>query len=96
MDQPIDQLYEQLKAAGKIGTIPPKTFPRGVPSDFDYQAFCSYHSGSPGHSTVNCWALKHKVQDLIEIGAIILKREAGQGPNVNKNLFSGGQGFGKI
>ena len=29
-------------------------------------ARCAYHSESPDHDTNNCWALKNKVQDLIE------------------------------
>ena len=29
-------------------------------------AHCAYHSKSPGHDTNNCWALKKKIQDLIE------------------------------
>ena len=27
---------------------------------------CAYHSDSPGHDTNNCWALKNKVQDMID------------------------------
>ena len=26
----------------------------------------AYHSDSPGHDTNNCWALKNKVQDMID------------------------------
>ena len=26
---------------------------------------CAYHSDSPGHDTDDCWALKNKIQDLI-------------------------------
>ena len=29
-------------------------------------ACCTYHSESPGHDTNNYWALKNKIQDLIE------------------------------
>ena len=29
-------------------------------------ARCAYHSESPDHDTNNCWALKNKIQDLIE------------------------------
>ena len=29
-------------------------------------ARCAYHSESPSHDTNNCWALKNKIQDLIE------------------------------
>ena len=31
---------------------------------------CDYHAGTPGHSTENCTALKHKVQDLINDGKL--------------------------
>ncbi|XP_071918910.1 uncharacterized protein [Coffea arabica] len=48
-------------------------------------SFCAYHSGAPGHSTGNCWALNHKIQDMIESGDIILRRMEEQGPNVSKN-----------
>ena len=27
---------------------------------------CTYHSESPGHDTDNYWALKNKIQDLID------------------------------
>nr|XP_027120579.1 uncharacterized protein LOC113737567 [Coffea arabica] len=31
LDRPLDQLYDQLKAAEKIGIIPPPTYPYGMP-----------------------------------------------------------------
>ncbi|XP_071905667.1 uncharacterized protein [Coffea arabica] len=83
--RPLDQVYKQLKAAGKIGTIPPKVYTKGVPPGYDLQSFCAYHSRAPGHSTVNCWVLKHKIQDMIEAGDIILRRREEQGPSVSKN-----------
>nr|XP_027069697.1 uncharacterized protein LOC113694957 [Coffea arabica] len=85
LGRPIDQLYEQLKAAGKIGTVPPKLYPKGIPPGYDVQASCAYHSGSSGHTTGNCWALKHKIQDMIDSGDILLRRKGEQGPNVSKN-----------
>ncbi|XP_071926092.1 uncharacterized protein [Coffea arabica] len=85
LGRPIDQLYEQLKAAGKIGTVPPKIYPRGPPAGYDPHVICAYHSGSPGHTTGNCWALKHKIQDMIDSGDILLRRKGEQGPNVSKN-----------
>ena len=78
-------MYEQLKAAGKIGTILSKVYPRGFPLGYDPQSFCAYHSRAPGHSTAKCWALKYKIQDMIEIGDIILRRREEQGPSVSKN-----------
>ena len=37
---------------------------------FNPDEFCVYHSCSPGHSTNDCWALKNKIQDLIDIGVL--------------------------
>ncbi|XP_071940821.1 uncharacterized protein [Coffea arabica] len=87
LGRPLGQLYEQLEAAGKIGTIPPKVYTKGVPPSYDPQSFCAYHSGSLGHSTANCWVLKHKIQDMIEAGDIILRGREEQGPSVSKNPF---------
>ena len=30
----------------------------------------AYHSDGPGHDTNNCWALKNRIQDLIDEGAL--------------------------
>nr|XP_027096027.1 uncharacterized protein LOC113715923 [Coffea arabica] len=84
---PVDQLYEQLKAVGKIGVIPPNIYFNRFPSDYDPQAVCAYHSGAPGHSTNNCRALKHKVQDMIEVGEIVLREKDIQGSSVSTNPF---------
>ncbi|XP_027151968.1 uncharacterized protein LOC113752024 [Coffea eugenioides] len=76
LGRPMDQLYEQLKAAGKIDDIPPPNYSRrGLSSGYDPQAVCAYHSGAPGHSTSNCWVLKHKIQDMIEAGNIVIKEK---------------------
>ncbi|XP_027156687.1 uncharacterized protein LOC113757778 [Coffea eugenioides] len=85
LGRPVDQLYKQLKAAGKIGTVPPKTYSKGFPIDYDPQSFCAYHSGAPRHSTANCWVLKHKIQDMIETGDIVLRRRDEQRPSVSNN-----------
>nr|XP_027086631.1 uncharacterized protein LOC113708367 [Coffea arabica] len=87
LGQPLDQLYAQLKAAGKIGTITPKVYTKGVPPDYDSQSFCAYHSGGPGHSTANCRVLKHEIQDMIEGGDIILRMRNEQGSSVSENPF---------
>ncbi|XP_027177646.1 uncharacterized protein LOC113776785 [Coffea eugenioides] len=76
---------EELKAAGKIGMVPPPTYPYGMPAWYNPQAVCAYHSGAPGHSTLDCKALKHKVQDMIESGEIVIRKRETQGPNVNRN-----------
>ena len=37
---------------------------------FNPDAFFVYHSHSPGHGTNDCWALKNKIQALIDIGVL--------------------------
>ncbi|XP_071924475.1 uncharacterized protein [Coffea arabica] len=85
LDRPLDQLYDQLKVAGKIGIIPPPTYPYGIPVGYNPQAVCAYHSGAPGYLTAECKALKYKIQDMIEVGEIVIRRKEAQAPNVNKN-----------
>ncbi|XP_027066541.1 uncharacterized protein [Coffea arabica] len=88
LGRPIDQLYEQLKAAGEINDIPPSNYSRrGLSAGYNPQAACAYHSGAPGHSTSNCWVLKHKIQDMIEAGDIVLRKREEQGPSISTNPF---------
>ena len=52
---------------------------------YDAHARCNYHAGNPGHSTKNCTALKHQVQDLIKLGK--LKFEESNEPVGVEDLF---------
>ncbi|XP_027093659.1 uncharacterized protein [Coffea arabica] len=65
--------------------VPPPTYPYGMPACYNPQAVCAYHSGAPGHSILDCKALKHKVQDMIEVGEIVIRKREAQGPNINRN-----------
>ncbi|XP_071933104.1 uncharacterized protein [Coffea arabica] len=56
-----------------------------MPAGYNPQATCAYHSGAPGHSTANCRLLKHRVQDMLEVGEIVIRKREEQGPNVSKN-----------
>ncbi|XP_071917111.1 uncharacterized protein [Coffea arabica] len=56
-----------------------------MPAGYNSQATCAYHSGAPGHSTANCRLLKHKIQDMLEAGKIVIRKREEQGPNVSKN-----------
>ncbi|XP_071906004.1 uncharacterized protein [Coffea arabica] len=76
---------DALKAAGKIGTVPPSTYPYGMPAWYNPQAVCAYHSGALGHATFDCKALKHKIQDMVDAGEIVIRKREAQGPNVNRN-----------
>ena len=44
--------------------------PNTASPHYNPNARCAYHSESPGHDTNDCWALKNKVQDLIEVKEI--------------------------
>ncbi|XP_071933043.1 uncharacterized protein [Coffea arabica] len=57
----------------------------GTKMQYNPQAICAYHSGAPGHATANCRLLKHKIQDMLEAGKIVIRKREEQGPNVNEN-----------
>lgn len=73
--------------------MPPKIYLRGFPTGYDPQAICAYHSRSFDHSTANYWALKHKIQDTIDVEDIVLNRKYEQEPNVSKNSLSEHKGI---
>ena len=61
-----------VKEAPKVvNTTSPKYNPK---------ARCAYHSDSPRHTTDGCWALRNKVQDLIDAKEVEFK--APERPNV--------------
>lgn len=57
--------------------------PEMLPTSYDVNARCKYHSGGVGHNTERCFALKNKVQDLIESKAI--QFTPNNAPNVTQN-----------
>ncbi|RDX85483.1 hypothetical protein CR513_33322, partial [Mucuna pruriens] len=66
-------LFHQLLQKRMITTAPPKPLEPPYPRSYDSNAKCEYHEGGPGHTTKNCWALKHRIQDLLEGGWLNLK-----------------------
>ena len=62
----LSQILPQLL---KTNLVIPKEAPKNpntISSMYNPNACCAFHSDSPGHDTNNCWALKNKVQDLID------------------------------
>ncbi|XP_058775062.1 uncharacterized protein LOC131649314 [Vicia villosa] len=57
--------------------------PAKLPSNWDANARCEFHSGAPGHNIENCKALKNLVQNLLDSKAIEFTPT--QGPNVVQN-----------
>jgi len=53
--------------------------------DYNPELHCEYHLGQVGHSTDNCWRLRHKIQDLIDAKMIQLDFIEAPNPNVNNN-----------
>src|SRR4051812_27348744 len=58
----------------------PPLIPGKIPPRFNPNERCEFHDNSPGHTLEKCWAFRHKVQDLIESGAIAFDK-----PNVKTN-----------
>ncbi|XP_070017099.1 uncharacterized protein [Nicotiana sylvestris] len=79
--EPIDQLYERLKAAGYVAPIPAIT-PENSSQWVNPNKTCAYHSGMKGHSIDECRSLKDKIQTLIDNKVIIEKDPV---PNVRNN-----------
>ena len=44
--------------------------PNTASPGYNPNARYAYHSNSPGHDTNDCWALKNKIQDLIDEGVL--------------------------
>lgn len=66
--------------------MPPK--PVKDISNYDPNAYCEFHIGAPGHSTENCIALKHHVQDLRNMRLFHFKDNQNPvEPNVTNNPF---------
>ncbi|KAE8669584.1 hypothetical protein F3Y22_tig00112230pilonHSYRG00120 [Hibiscus syriacus] len=75
-DVPIGEIpvtYEELLSVlvEKNLVTPIRSKPKEppFPEGHDANAVCSYHMGSPRHTTENCGVLKCKVQHLIDLGA---------------------------
>ena len=76
----LSQILPQLLSASLVTVREaPKVVNTASPK-FNPNARCAYHSDSPGHNTDDCWALKNKVQDLIDAKEI--QFEAPERPNV--------------
>ena len=62
----LSQILPQLLSTNLV-TIKeaPKVVNTASPK-YNPNARCAYHSDSPGHTTDDCWALRNKVQDLID------------------------------
>lgn len=77
------QLLQHLLKLHLISLRDMSAPPERLPASYDVNARCEYHSGGVGHNTERCFALKNKVQDLIESKAI--QFTPNNTPNVTQN-----------
>ena len=76
-----------------MGAIVPKELPATTPpfhAKHDPNASCAYHAGFIGYSTEDCWALKYKIQDLINQDILTFSEEK---PNIKTNHFPNHSGM---
>ena len=74
------QALQQMLKAGLIALRAPLRNPNTSAPTYHPNERCAYHSESSGHDTNNCWALKNKVQDMIDAKEI--QFEAPETPNI--------------
>ncbi|XP_056177015.1 uncharacterized protein LOC115668536 [Syzygium oleosum] len=73
----LPMLIERRMVAKEVPRDNPPRFP-----GFDMTKTCEYHRGERGHDTDNCFALKIKIQNLLDKGILSFERAR---PNVKQN-----------
>ena len=64
------ELFPKLVEIGHIEPVYFSPLRPPFPRWYNARTRCDYHAGNPDHSMKNCTALKHKVQDLINLGKV--------------------------
>lgn len=72
----------QLKLVNLRGMPPPS---ERLHTGYNPNAHCEFHSGGIGHDMENCWALKYKVQELLD--SKVIQFTPSNWPNVIQNLM---------
>ena len=80
INMPLSQALQHMLKMNLIAVINPPTNPKTSSPNYNPNARCAYHSGSPGHDTNDCWALKYKIQNMIDAKEI--EFEPSETPNV--------------
>ena len=77
---PLSQALQHKLKMNLITVINPHPNPKTSSPNYNPDAWCAYHYGSPGHDTNDCWALKYKIQNMINAKEI--EFEPSETPNV--------------
>src|SRR3954466_8767904 len=80
INMPISQALQHLLKADLITLKDPPKNVNISSQSYRPDATCAYHSNYPGHDADHCWALKNKIQDMIDAGEI--KFDPPETPNV--------------
>ena len=67
---PLSQALQHLLRLNLVTLRDPPQNPHIASPNYNPDTRCAYHSNSLGHDTDDCWALKNKIQDLINEGAL--------------------------
>ncbi|XP_050918975.1 uncharacterized protein LOC127136468 [Lathyrus oleraceus] len=76
------ELYPSLLQKGLVVPRPMGPSPDRLPPWYNPNAHCPFHEGAPGHDLEGCYALKHRVRELIASKILSFKD---MGPNVKNN-----------
>ena len=69
LGMPLGEVLQTLMAAGLLSPLAPRPLPQVVHPHFWIDLHCAYHQGLE-HTTDQCNALRHVVQDLIDQGIV--------------------------
>ncbi|KAA0037719.1 uncharacterized protein E6C27_scaffold141G00110 [Cucumis melo var. makuwa] len=80
------ELLPKLLKSRQVTIVPQEPLQPPYPKWYDPNVKCEYHARAVGHSMENCFLLKAKVQSLVKVSWLKLKK-IGEEPDVNQNLL---------
>ncbi|TYK10942.1 uncharacterized protein E5676_scaffold107G00240 [Cucumis melo var. makuwa] len=80
------ELLPKLLKSHQVAIVPQEPLQPPYPKWYDPNVKCEYHARAVGHSMENCFLLKAKVQSLVKVSWLKLKK-IGEEPDVNQNLL---------
>ena len=66
----LTHILQHLLKMNLVALREPPRKPNTSSPSYNPNVRCAYHSNSPGHGANSCWALKNKIQDLIDEGVL--------------------------
>ncbi|KAL7179799.1 hypothetical protein ACSBR1_043077 [Camellia fascicularis] len=67
---PLSKALQILIKKGHLKLLEPRPLPNPLPAKHDSTQYCAYHQQN-GHTTDNCFRLRHEVQDLFDNGVVL-------------------------